>query len=243
MRFLLVFALLVASFLAQAAESTGISLVPITVTLDAKRPADAVTLTNGTADNKVFQAEVLSWSRENGEDHYTPSKDMLVSPPMFRVAAGAKQVVRVGLKSRAEASSPVEKTYRLFLQEVPENAPVTTSEAGGAVLRLLMRFGIPIFVKPSKLQPESMDWKARAGKDGSIALSVHNNGNRHLKVSEIKFESAGKSAGTESFAYVFPGETYTWMLKPDVPIKAGNATVSARTDDGPVHAALALQGP
>lgn len=243
MRSLLAFALFTAAFSAQAAESTGISLVPITVALEAKRPADAVTLTNGTADDKVFQAEIMNWSRENGEDHYTPAKDMLVSPPMFRVAAGAKQVVRVGLKSRAAANSPIEKTYRLFLQEVPESAPVTPAEAGGTALRLLMRFGIPIFVKPSKLQPESTEWKAQAGKDGRIALSVRNNGNRHLKVSEIKLESAGKSASTESFAYVFPGETYTWMLKPDAPLKAGDATISARTDDGPVHAALALQGP
>jgi fimbrial chaperone protein len=241
MRLLLAFALLMMASAAQAAAVAGINLVPITVTLDAQRPADAITLSNGTLDPKVFQAEVMVWSRENGVDQFAPAKDMRVNPPMFRVAAGAKQVVRVGLKSRAAANSPTEKTYRLFLQEVPETAPVTSAEAGGTTLRLLMRFGIPIFVKPSTPQPESLHWKAQYRQDGSIALSVHNDGNRHVKVSEIQLESAGKSIGTDSFAYVFSGETYIWTLKPDQPIPAGDASVSARTDNGPVHAALALQ--
>lgn len=228
---------------ANAAVPAGISLNPVSITLDAQRPADAVTLLNGTAETKVIQVQVMRWSREHGKDSYTPVADMIASPPMFRVAAGAKQVVRIGLKTRASAAGPAEKTYRMFLQEVPETAPVTTAENGGTSLRLLLRFGIPVFVKPAVVQPVSMDWKARRLRDGSIALSVSNMGNRHLKLADVRLESAGASANASGFAYVFAGETYTWTLKPTAALKAGEASVSASTDDGPVHAGLALLDP
>ena len=238
-------ALLAACCAAQAADAgrAGITISPISVSLDAKRPADAVTFQNGTAENKVIQVEIMNWSHDNGEDHFTPAADLLVSPPMFRVAAGAKQVVRVGLKSRAGATSPTEKTYRMFLQEVPETAPVPAVDAGGSALRLLLRFGVPVFLKPAKALPESINWKASRNKDNTIALSLTNTGNRHLRVSEVKLESAGKSVAASNFAYVFAGETYTWTLKPDAPWQPGAAMVSARTDDGSVHAGLSLQGP
>lgn len=240
LRAFLLFAIAVS---AQAADVAGITLSPVIVTLDAKRPADAVTVMNETADNKIFQAEVMSWSRVNGEDRFSPATDMIVSPPMFQVVAGAKQIVRIGPRDRASANSQLEKTYRLFLQEVPEAAPVASAETGGTVLRLLMRFGIPVFIKPNKPQPESMSWKAVVAKGGLIALSVSNNGNRHLKISGVRIESAGKSASADGFVYVFAGETFTWLLKPEGPVKTGAATVHARTDDGLVHAGLTLQAP
>jgi fimbrial chaperone protein len=245
MRILLASALLAAcgSVYAADAGQAGITISPISISLDAKRPADAVTFSNGTTENKVIQVEVMNWSHENGEDHFSPATDLLVSPPMFRVAAGAKQVVRVGLKSRAGANSATEKTYRMFLQEVPETAPVTAVEGGGSALRLLLRFGVPVFLKPTKALPESISWKASRNKDNSIALSVTNTSNRHLRVSEVKLESAGKSVAANNFAYVFAGETYTWTLKPDTAWQPGAAMVSARTDDGSVHAGLSLQGP
>lgn len=245
MRVLIASAMLAACCSVQAADMgrAGITISPISISLDAKRPADAVTFHNGTAESKVIQVEIMNWAHENGEDRFTPATDLLVSPPMFRVVAGAKQVVRVGLKSRAGANSPSEKTYRLFLQEVPETAPVPVMEGGGAALRLLLRFGVPVFIKPAKAMPESITWQAARRADGSIALGVTNNGNRHLRISEVRLESAGKFAAAGNFAYVFAGETYTWSLKTDTPWKPGGATVSARTDDGIVHAALSLQAP
>ena len=245
MRALVFSALLGACCSVQAANAdrVGITISPISVSLDAKRPADAVTFFNGTAEDKVIQVEVMNWAHENGEDRFSPATELLVSPPMFRVPAGAKQVVRVGLKSRAAANSATEKTYRMFLQEVPETAPVTAGEGGGSALRLLLRFGVPIFLKPAKTLPESISWKASRHKDNTIALSVTNTGNRHLRVSEVKLESGSKSVAANNFAYVFVGETYTWTLKPDAPWQPGAAMVSARTDDGSVHAGLSLQGP
>ena len=243
MRVLLATVLLVVTASAQAAATAGIALNPISVSLDAKRPADAVTLSNGTAENKVIQVEIMNWTHENGEDRFRPATDMIVSPPMFRVAAGAKQVVRVGTKSRGLATSPTEKTYRMFFQEVPETAPSSAAAGGGAALRLLLRFGVPVFIKPAKPLPDSMSWRALRHHDGTIALSVSNTGNRHVKLSEVKLESAARVLNADGFAYVFAGETYAWILKPGAAVSAGEATVSASTDDGPVHASLALQGP
>ncbi|TXH06361.1 MAG: molecular chaperone [Nevskiaceae bacterium] len=246
MRVLSAIALLLVGAVAHAAAPAGIALNPITVSLDAQRPADAVTLTNGTGDNKVIQAEVMRWTRERGEDHYAPAPEMLVSPPMFRVAAGGQQIVRVGLKSRAQADSPVEKAYRLFLQEVPETAPSPApagDAAGGSALRLLLRFGVPVFLKPAKPQPTSLAWQARQQPDGGVALSVRNDGNRHVKLANVQLTQGAQAVNADGFAYVFAGETYTWMLKPAKSLAAGAGTLSASTDDGPVHAGLVLQGP
>lgn len=243
MRVLFAIALLLVTLSSPAAPTAGIALNPITVSLDAKRPADAVTLTNGTAENKVIQVEIMNWTRENGEDHFTPAKDMIVSPPMFRVAAGAQQVVRVGLRSRASANSATEKTYRMFLQGVPEGDAAAPPGSGGTALRLLLRFGVPVFIKPAKPLPDSMTWQAQRHADGSIALSVHNTGNRHMKLSDVKLAVAGQTLDASGFAYVFSGESYTWTLKPEKIVPAGDASVSASTDDGPVHAGLALLGP
>lgn len=226
-----------------AAAPAGITLSPVTISLNAQRPADAVTLSNDTAEEKVFQAEVVSWSHENGVDRYAPTQELLVSPPMFRVSPGARQVVRVGAKARTTANSTHEKTYRLFLQEVPAMAPVASADAGGVALKLLMRFGLPIFIMPSVEQPESLLWQAKVIDSTHLRLSLTNNANRHVKVSDIQLKVVGQTLPVHGFAYVFAGETHVWELKPDTPLHTGVAQLSARTENGLIHDAITIVGP
>ena len=65
---------------------------------------------------------------------------------IFSIDKQDQRVVRVGLKV---PSATNEKSYRLFIEELPPQA-----EPGkkGAQVLFVLRFGVPVFVRPDKEQ-------------------------------------------------------------------------------------------
>src|SRR3954469_12713448 len=70
---------------------------PVNITLASGRQTASLTLRN--TDSAPVSVRVLAfrWTQDNGADVYTPSKDVIVSPPIFTVAAGSTQLIRLGL--------------------------------------------------------------------------------------------------------------------------------------------------
>ncbi len=166
------------------AQAASLSVTPINVTLDEKKHSAALTLKNESDETKVIQTELLRWTQENGENIYTPSRDILVNPPIAKLQPGQTQVIRIGLNRKADKAQ--EQAYRLYVSEVPP-----PPKEGFTGLRIALRFGLAVFVSPKAKLVEKLEWKATRGTDGTLQLTLLNSGNRHMRLITLKVRDPG----------------------------------------------------
>lgn len=165
------------------ARAGSLTVTPVIVTLDNRTHSAALTIKNEGNEARVIQAELLSWTQKNGADVQTPSRDILVNPPMATLQPGQTQTVRVGL--RREADSAQELAYRLYLTEVPPPSEHFTG------MRIALRLGIPIYVLPRAKASARLGWRAARAPNGALLLTVFNDGNRHLRLDSFKVTDPG----------------------------------------------------
>ncbi len=228
--------------LVSGSAAAGVSVSPVLLTLSAKHTSTAVTVTNDTGEEKVFEADPVAWRHQGDEDVYEPTTRIVASPPLFRLMPGARQVVRVGVPDTASAGDAAEGTYRLFLQEIPA-APKGNTE-GGSQLKMLLRLGLPVFRSPPAPQPESMAWQVRRNSDGRIELQMRNSGNVHVRLSDLQVTPAGAPTPlkVDGFTYVFAGESRRWLLDPGKNWQGASVKYSVQTEKGLRSADLPLEG-
>ena len=102
---------------ATVVNATDLGVSPVRVTLSDKQKMGTLTVRNNGAEPVPMQLEVLNWSQEEGNDVFTPTRELIVNPPIFTIPAGGSQLIRVGLRRAPDAQR--ELTYRIFLQELP----------------------------------------------------------------------------------------------------------------------------
>ena len=230
------------------ATAASIALVPVRLALTAKTPIGALTVRNDGGEATVVQLEVVSWSQADGKDVYTATSEILATPPIFTVAPGGSQLVRVGMRRPADANR--ELTYRVFLQEVP---PPPKPDFKG--LQVALRFGVPVFVgaataqqaKGSVAPVATLQWRARAAAgNGQITLTATNAGTAHVQVTHFTLAPKDQPAPPDHTSpdYVLAGQYREWQveLKP-APAAGASLHVSAATDAGPVEADVVVEAP
>jgi len=227
------------------ATAASLALVPVRLALTAKQPIGALTVRNDGDEATVVQLEVAGWAQSDGRDVYTATSEILATPPIFTVAPGGSQLVRVGMRRPADANH--ELTYRLFLQEVP---PPPKADFKG--LQVALRFGVPVFVGAATAQAKgpvvpvaALQWRARAGVgSGQVTLTATNAGTAHVQVTHFTLAPKDQAAPPEhsSPEYVLAGQYRDWQveLKP-APAAGASLHVSAATDAGPVEADVVVE--
>jgi fimbrial chaperone protein len=201
-------AALVAALFFAVTPSFGASLevAPTKLAVDDKGSA-TLTLANRGKEPIIVQIEGFAWEQAGGEDVLKPSNDVLVSPPMARIAPGGTQTVRVMVKPGA--ASKVERTYRILASELPD--PVNNE---ARTIRVLLQFNIPLFAgAPAKAAPQ-VAWDASAGAQG-LALSARNLGAAHVKFTKLELVTpSGKRMPVKSkgIPYVLAGATRNWTI-------------------------------
>jgi fimbrial chaperone protein len=209
---------------------------PVRATLSAKQPVSSLLVRNDGAEATVVQLEVVSWSQQDGKDVYTPTKEILATPPIFTVQAGGSQVVRVGMRRAADPQR--ELTYRLFLQEVP---PAKRDVQG---LQVVLRMGLPVFIMPPSAAAPALRWQASRTPDGALKVNLTNNGNAHIQVAKSKLMLAnGQPLATQEVAaYVLSSQSRDWLYKVSpLPARGAALRVAAQTDAGDVQAELLVE--
>ncbi len=214
---------------------------PVRVELAAGRAIVALTVRNDGDTPTVIQTQVVAWSQQNGEDVYTPTNEVLATPPIFTVAPGATQIARVAL--RREPDAVRELAYRIFLQEVPG-----PPQPGFQGLQMALRISIPIFVEAKKPQELKLDWRAQREPDGALRLAVDNVGGRHLQVYDLNISSVDNTTpvySNQSASYVLPGQRRSWLLEPlrGQVLTGDRVRVKAVTDAGRVETEIVLGKP
>lgn len=126
----------------------------------------------------LVQAEQVTWHQVNNEEMYEATDDLIVSPPIFEVQPGKTQTVRIGLKQKPDLTR--EKTYRLFLTEVPV-ARAQQPDSGSA-LSVSLRFALPIFVASNDAESLLKYNLRQQCSDGKWAFQVRNEGSKHDRI-------------------------------------------------------------
>ena len=179
------------------------SVAPIRVDFTAGTRIGAVTVTSEDDHPLVFRNTPSLWTQNaEGADVYTPSSDLVVTPPLLRVEAGVPRIVRIGT---LREPGDVERSYRVFLEE---QAPANP-EGAGATIAVVIKFGVPVFVAPrSERVAGSAEIVER--KRGRISMQVKNTGNVHFNVEAIT--ANGVPVKDVSSWYLLPGTARRYDL-------------------------------
>lgn len=238
--------------LASAAGAADIGVLPVGLGLGAGHDRAAVTVTNQGTEAVTIQVETVSWTQtDEGQDEYAPSRDLLINPPLFTIAPGKAQVLRVGL--RRPPSGGRETAYRLFLREVPPPPAPTVDAANAGVpgvhIRVLLELRLPVYVAPTKVV-RGQQWQGRRTTDGAIEVTMVNDGNVHMNISELALRAADATAEAVPLATVkagsavFPGQRRSWTLHPPTGgMPEQRFVLNVATDQGPQDVALDLGRP
>jgi fimbrial chaperone protein len=193
-------ALVILSGATAQAETSGLTIYPVTIQLAPGERAAVLTIENHTDTDTTFQIRAYSWSQPNGSDRLEPTDAVLVSPPLGTVAAGKSQVVRLVLRQPAQER---EATYRvLFDQILGPPAPGSVNFA--------LRLSIPVFAEPPTRVAPHVQWSV----DHSSLVAV-NDGGRHETFRDIAISTPdGRQLKLEQNVspYVLAGSTHRWQI-------------------------------
>jgi fimbrial chaperone protein len=136
---------LVAGPLARPASASSFNVNPTQVFLTGKATSALLTVRNESEDTLRFQLSAFAWDQSpSGELLLAPTQDIVFYPALITLAPNEERKVRIG---RTTAMGDKEKTYRIFVEEMP---PLEEAGASGAAVHMLTKMGIPIFVRPGK---------------------------------------------------------------------------------------------
>lgn len=161
------------------------SVNPIRLELGAAAKSGVIGVKNESLEPLSFQLQAMAWTQdEAGKDQYAETQNLVFFPKIMTVAPGEEGLIRIGSKN---AIVPTEKTYRLFIEEMPGAAKKPAES--GAQINVLIRFGAPVFITP--LKPEDkLDIERLDISQGLLTLAVKNTGNRHQMVQGIALKGS-----------------------------------------------------
>jgi fimbrial chaperone protein len=174
-------------------------VTPIRLELGRDAKSGVITVINETRDKLRVQMKAFEWTQDaEGKDRYAETNDLLYFPRIMDFNAQEERILRAGVKVPAVAG---EKTYRLFIEEIPE-----PKKAEGVNVAIAIRFGVPVFVKPLKEEARGEIGKLSLS-GGIFSAPVKNTGNVHFVIRSILVK--GKNSKGEE---IFSKELSGWYL-------------------------------
>ena len=179
--------------------SANFSINPVRIFLDGAQKTNILKIRNQSDEKVSLQLKTYTWTHDSkGENTYTPTKDIIFFPRIVTIHKDEEKIIRIGTTM---PQGDQEKTYRLFIEEIPSPDPVKSN-----VVKMVMKVGVPIFIAPVKTEEkgsiESVQLQA-----GTLHLKVKNRGNAHFIVNSIEV-SGEDSAGKE----IYQTEIGGWYL-------------------------------
>jgi len=176
---------------------------PVLLEIDADRRTATVTVRNQEREPIAIRAYPLGWRQDGGEDAYAETSAVIVSPPIFTIAPGGTQLVRVGLRTPSAAP----QAFRLIIEEVPAATP-------GEGIRVALRLNLPLHAMMARGEPAALRWSARRQADGSWTLEAANAGSAYVRLDPDAARAATgiRFEDTVHLGTVLPGATRRWRL-------------------------------
>lgn len=212
-----------------ASHAGSFQVNPLRVELSALEKSAVIRVQNTGESPVTIQSQVLTWSQQDGKDQLAPTREVLVSPPIFNLNPGSTQIVRVGLLRQADDVR--ELSYRLQMEEIP---PPRTADFKG--LQVALRIGMPVFVNPSKTAAQDLRFSVGKPVNGNLDLMITNHGNAHAQLYGLTLHTKeGQAiAAHDNPFYILPGQQRSISLKANDLLRADGdgLLVKGRTRTG-----------
>jgi fimbrial chaperone protein len=220
-------------------------IAPLSVHIRPGASSQTITIINTSAEPLRIQVSGMAWQQgAEGDEHLLPTDELIFFPTLLDVAPKTSRAVRVGIAN--PAPSGTERTFRLFLLELPSLASQLAPQTAAVSMR--MQMGIPVFLDPVKpaARPElAVAEKAR----GTLEVRVRNDGNAHFQAHTIDVD--GRDAhGARVFSQQVDGwyvlanreRVYDIAVDPAVCATMHDVRVTATTDAGTVTRTFPIGG-
>jgi fimbrial chaperone protein len=201
---------------------------PFRVEFTAGRPRASVAVTNMGDGVAKIQVQVLRWRAKGAGEDYTETDDILLNPPIFTLAVGQTQYLRLGM--RIPRTGLAEICYRLILEELPPPRKPNSNE-----IATLLRISLPIFVKPAAKTAPELAWSLVPDGPGVVKLSVENQGKAHVQFKRMGLttEAQPQPDRFETVSiYLLPGGRQEWAIRDERLVRSSHILVKAQTDHG-----------
>lgn len=212
---------------AQSALAANFSVTPVRIYMKPQDRAVAVTITNESETPVVLQADIYAWSQKaDGSDDLVLTDDLILSPPIIKLTAKARQVVRLARLTPADAGRQL--TYRMIIREVPEALPKKEQ----VQVQIALALSLPVFVTPA-VAKRAMSCAPSAGPTGTLNVTCENKGTAYAQVREIVAKQGERVVGRfEGGAYILPGAQKAMPLKLEGSPPGGRLQLVVTYDDG-----------
>jgi fimbrial chaperone protein len=215
--------------LAAPACAGNFSVTPVRIYMASRERAAAITVTNDGDEELVMQADIYEWKQTpDGQDQLTLSEDLILSPPILKMAPRSRQVVR--LISMIAPVKDQQRTYRMTVREIPQAKPANDE----LQLQIALAFSVPIFMTPPGAKARLDCTLARVAPDAAKS-TCQNTGTAasHPTALRISNSTLENLASHDSGAYILPGVTRSFDLKrKQGTIPAGRTRLLVSMSDG-----------
>lgn len=189
------------------AHAAAFNVKPTQIRLSTKVKSGMLGVRNESGETTRFQLSVFAWSQSaKGEMQLAPTQDIVFFPSLLSLAPGEERQIRIGSTVPA---GPTERTYRIFVEELPPAVKAKDAQNGATQVRVLTRMGVPIFIEPAaapaggapipiaRIEPKGVHGE-------KVTFEVKNTGNVHFTIKQARV--LGRGAAKESlFERTVPG--------------------------------------
>lgn len=123
------------------------AITPVQLVIKEDSKITSLTLKNNQAEEKKFQLVVYKVVNNHGKETLIPTKDLLVTPVIFKIPAGQSQLIRVAVKD--VMYNHQKDGYRLAVKELP-----TPLVQEGNHVQFTVVFNVPISIESTTAETE-----------------------------------------------------------------------------------------
>lgn len=216
------------------AQAAVLEISPVTIGLAAGQGATVIEVRNRGDAPVAVQVRAYAWAQSGDEDVLTPTRDLILSPPIFTVPAGGSQTLR--LLARGGAAVAGERSYRLLLDEVP-------AISQGQQIVIALRVSLPVIIAAASPAPEGLRWRVGRAPGGETVLSATNAGLGYDAVQAIVVTLADGSRRSAvargKNPYILAGAERHWVVDGHR-LPAGALRLNVTSRNGKSEQTLAL---
>ena len=215
--------------IATGAPAASLSVSPTIV--DKSAPANTASVTVQTQGNDPVRVQVrlFRWVQVDGKDRLEPTRDVVASPPLLKIAPGMDYTVRVVRTVKRPVAG--EESYRLLVDQLPEPKDRKANQ-----VLLVIRHSIPVFFRSGDAEPPAIGWNVARTKQG-LMLTARNDGDQRFKISNlvVKTPSGKVLRRIDGLAgYVLAHSSMNWALTGQA--APGSAVdIAGQGEGGPFH--------
>jgi fimbrial chaperone protein len=175
--------LLLVGFVFPLSVHAGISVSPLSATLNLDKARSHLLIVTNTNPNQAVAVRVraVHWQLdEKGRDVRSPTDALVLFPFQFILPAGGRRSIRVS--PRISLSPEVEQSYRVLVQQVPVD--LTGNNEAHSGIRLMTSYATAFYIAPSKPFSQ-LEIESSTKEENKLSFTLVNKGNAHTHLHRL----------------------------------------------------------